>query len=84
MALPRDPITAVYLESLPEGFTAEEGLLRQGSLVYVPEDTEIELRILERYHDRKAARDLGQEKTFYLVTREYIWPGICTFVNRYT
>ena len=84
MALPRDPVAAAYLESPPEGFIAEGGLLRQGGLVYVPEDTEMKLRILERYHDGKAAGHLGQEKTLDLVTREYTWPGIRAFVNRYT
>src|SRR5271155_4071218 len=82
-ALPRDPAAAAYLESPPEGFTAEEGLLRQGGLGYVPEDTEIKLRILERYHDGKTAGHLGQEKTLDLVTREYTWPRIRAFVNQY-
>ena len=41
IALPRDPIAAAHLESPPEGFIGEEGLLWQGGLVYIPKDTEI-------------------------------------------
>ena len=83
MALPRDPIAAAHLESPPEGFIVKEGLLWQGGLVYVPKDTEIKLKILERHHDGKTAGHLGQEKTLDLVTREYTWPGIRAFVNWY-
>jgi Integrase zinc binding domain/RNase H-like domain found in reverse transcriptase/Chromo (CHRromatin Organisation MOdifier) domain/Integrase core domain len=82
-ALVKDPAVEGYLDSPPEGFEVQEGLLLKDGLVYVPEDTEVKLRILEKYHDRRTAGHLGQEKTLELVGREFTWPGICAFVNRY-
>jgi len=79
----KDPAMKGYLDSPPEGFEVEGGLLLKDGLVYVPEDMEVKLRILEGYHDRKTAGHLGQEKTLELVGREFTWPGIRAFVNRY-
>jgi RNase H-like domain found in reverse transcriptase/Integrase zinc binding domain len=85
-ALSKDSVTAMYLNSPPDGFSVEEGpmgLLLKGGRVYVPEDNGVKLRILEECHDRKTAGHLGQEKTLELVERDCIWPGMRKFVNNY-
>lgn len=82
-ALPRDPVARAHLKSLPSGFSEEGGLLLKGGLVYVPHDVEIKLRILEGCHDGRPAGHLGQEKTLELVQRDYVWPGMREFVNKY-
>jgi Integrase zinc binding domain/Chromo (CHRromatin Organisation MOdifier) domain/Integrase core domain len=85
-ALSKDSVTAVYLNSPPDGFSVEEGpggILLKGGRVYVPEDNGVKLRIVEECHDRKMAGHLGQEKTLELVERDYVWPGMRKFVNNY-
>jgi hypothetical protein len=83
-AIPKDPVANAHRNSRPDGFSVEEGglLLKEGR-VYVPEDNGVKLRILEECHDGKAAGHLGQEKTLERVERDYVWPGMRKFVNKY-
>ena len=82
-ALPKDPVVGRDLESPPDGFTTEDGLLLKRGRIYIPADTEVKLRILEACHDRRTAGHLGREKTLELVSREYTWPGMRGFVEEY-
>ena len=51
--------------------------------IYILADTEVKLRILEAYYDRKIAGHLGQDKTLELITWNYTWPGMREFINEY-
>ena len=82
-ALPKDPVVGTDLESPPDGFTTEDGLLLKRGRIYVPADTEVKLRILEACHDGRTAGHLGREKTLELVSREYTWPGMRGFIEEY-
>ena len=97
-ALQEDPDVQEYLQYLwnpallrneeireaLEPFTLEEdGLLLHDGLVYVPANDTIKLEILWSCHDSKAAGHLGQEKTLELVSRDYYWLRMRSFVNEY-
>jgi len=72
------------LQNALEPFTLEEdGLLLHDGLVYVPANDAIKLEILRSCHDSRAARHLGQEKTLELISRDYYWPQMRRFVNKY-
>ena len=67
-----------------EPFTLEQdGLLLHDGLVYVPTKDAIKLEILRSHYDSRAAGHLGQEKTLELVSRDYYWPRMRSFVNDY-
>ena len=78
----KNPVVEGYLKLPPDGFVVKRGILLQDGLVYVLGDTELKL-ILKRYYNRKTVKHLKQEKTLELVTREYTWSGICSFVEWY-
>jgi hypothetical protein len=77
--LPREEDVAEYLNP----FSLRENLVLREGLVYVPDDNEIKLRILQQYHDSTTAGHLGQAKTLELISREYYWPRIRQYVNEY-
>jgi Integrase zinc binding domain len=96
-ALPTDRNIGEYLENLrnpdlPRGDDIEEFLepfsmrdnlvLREG-LVYIPENDDLKLRILQQYHDSPTAGHLGQAKTLKLVSRNYYWSQMRQYVNEY-
>ena len=57
-------------------------VLREG-LIYVPDDLDIKRTILQSRHDALTAGHPGQAKTLELVTRDYYWPQMTKFVNKY-
>ena len=63
-------------------FTYSEDLLYRDGLLYVP-DTASRLDILRSHHDSKLAGHFGIAKTLELVTRNYWWPRLRTFVKEY-
>jgi len=46
-------------------------------------DTEVKLKILEAYHDRKMAEHLGQAKILELIVQDYTWPEMREFIKEY-
>ena len=60
----------------------DELILYKGR-IYVPNNKELKRRILHRHHDHPAAGHPGREKTVELVSREYWWPSLTTFVHNY-
>jgi hypothetical protein len=52
-------------------------------LIYVPNDTAIKLQLLRDHHDSPLAGHHGQEKTYELLSRNYIWSNMRQFVNEY-
>jgi RNase H-like domain found in reverse transcriptase/Reverse transcriptase (RNA-dependent DNA polymerase)/Integrase zinc binding domain/Chromo (CHRromatin Organisation MOdifier) domain/Integrase core domain len=97
-ALPDDQNIGPYLESLRDGtqpmddlakeylqpFTMIDGIVLRDGLVYVPNNDSIKLKILKSRHDSVTAGHPGQAKTLELVTRDYFWPNMRQFVNKYT
>jgi len=96
-AQPNDPVLKTLLPFLrdPEvprdddvrrkliGFSLRDGLVLYNGLVYVPDSDAIKVQILRQCHDSLPAGHFGQAKTFELVTRDFYWPRVRRFVNRY-
>jgi hypothetical protein len=42
--------------------------------LWVPDDKDLLLKILESEHDTKVAGNMGQDKTIELIRRNFWWP----------
>ena len=96
-ALPTDPTVGEYLENLRnpelpreedvqgflEPFSMRDNLVLYKGLIYIPENDDLKLQILQKCHDSPPAGHLGQAKTFELVSRDYHWPGMRNFIVKY-
>ena len=80
------------LESGPQEFKKsleewnfENGLLLHRGKVYIPKSTDEHLRrrIVQIHHDLPSAGHPGRWKTYELVSRNYWWPSMTTFVKHY-
>jgi len=82
--LPSDSSISNHLSHL-EGHWSKDnvGFLRLDSRMYVPENTNLCLRVLQYHHDHVLAGHLGQNKTLELIQRHYIWPNICDDVQKF-
>ena len=61
----------------------EQGLILFQGKVYVPKDEGIRRDIVKTYHDSLPAGHPGRWKTYELVSRNYWWPGMSSFVEKY-
>lgn len=61
----------------------EEGLVRRGEVLYVPEDPALRLKILKELHDSTLAGHPGRRRTRKLLQRYYYWPGMTTYADEY-
>ena len=66
-----------------EPFSMREDLVLYNGLIYIPENNDIKLQILQQCHDSPTAGHLGQAKTLELVSRDYYWPRMRPYVNDY-
>jgi hypothetical protein len=95
-AYPSDPLTQRILSSpdqkdpsllSTEGWathpTKEGILLTYRGCVYVPDDADLRREITRQYHDLPAAGHPGQQGTRAAIQKDYFWPGLTHFVNRY-
>ena len=51
--------------------------------LYVPDNEELRLRIIQGSHDTPAAGHPGRERTFELLARKYFWPSMRKDVERF-
>jgi hypothetical protein len=58
-------------------------LLHFDGLVYVPNDLELQRRVIESCHDHPAAGHPGVARTYEMVTRDFWWPGMRKTIIRY-
>lgn len=96
-ALPRDPTLKAVLAFFANDpdlapanirhefsdYVYDNDLLFFRDRIYVPHDDDIKRAILELRHDSPLAGHPGQAKTLELVSREYYWPSMKSWVNRY-
>lgn len=61
----------------------DEGLLLKDGLVVVPNDEVLRRDITKSRHDAKSVGHPGQAKTMELLTRDFWWPHMRKWVNRY-
>jgi len=69
----------------PKGHWSKDnaGFLRLNNRMYIPDNTNLHLRVLQYYHDHVLAGHLGQNKTLELIWRHYTWPNICNNIQRF-
>jgi transposase InsO family protein len=66
-----------------EDWNLEDGVILYRGQVYVPRDEILQKDIVKRYHNHIAIGHPGRWKTYELVSREFWWPGMSTFVKDY-
>jgi RNase H-like domain found in reverse transcriptase/Reverse transcriptase (RNA-dependent DNA polymerase)/Integrase zinc binding domain/Chromo (CHRromatin Organisation MOdifier) domain/Integrase core domain/Retroviral aspartyl protease len=82
--LTSQPATApAALRDAFKDYRLENDIIMQRDRIYIPNDATIKRQILETLHDHPTAGHPGRAKTLELVSRDYIWPGVRAFVNRY-
>jgi hypothetical protein len=64
-----------------EEWNLEDGIILYKGQVYVPKHEELRWDIVKKYHDNVAIGHPGRWKTYELVSREFWWPGMSTFVK---
>jgi Integrase zinc binding domain len=77
--LPREDDVQEFLRP----FSMRDNLGLQEGLVYISEDDNLNLQILQQYHDSLTAGHLGQAETLELVYRDYYWSHMRQYVNEY-
>jgi transposase InsO family protein len=50
---------------------------------YVPRNNALRRELLRQYHDHETAGHPGAPTTYFLLSRDYWWPGITTYVKQY-
>jgi len=66
-----------------EDWNTEDGLLLYKGRIYVPKNEIVRRDIIKIHHDTPAAGHPGRHKTLELVSRNYWWPNMAQFVDRY-
>jgi len=69
----------------PEGRWSKDsaGFLRLDNRMYVLDNTNLRLQVLQYHHDHVLAGHLGQNKTLELIRRHYTWPNIRDNVQKF-
>ena len=82
--LPSDPSISNHLLH-PEGRWSKDsiGFLRLDNRMYVPDNANLRLWVLQYHHDHVLAGHLGQNKTLELIWRHYTWPNIHDDVQKF-
>src|SRR5258706_11192324 len=93
-ALGKDKLALEIIEALKTGQKThklvplgkcqfENKLIYINSLLYVPEDLSLQLKILKSCHEHLAASHPGCAATYELVSRNYWWPKMRHTIARY-
>ena len=67
----------------PQDWSEEQGLTLFKGKVYVPLDWNLQTKLTKLHHDSSLAGHPGKWRTYELITRNYWWPGITTFISNY-
>src|SRR5204862_1136890 len=73
--------TATAIANSP--WSWENGLLLHKNLIYIPQDDAIRLELLWEHHNSLLARHYGIAKTYELLSRNYYFPGMLSFIKSY-
>ena len=66
-----------------EDWNTEDGLILYKGKVYVPKDPDIRKDLVQLHHDSKIAGHNGIFKTIELISRNYWWPGMTSYIKNY-
>ena len=84
-ALANDSVTQQHCgqSTLPHPWSWQGDLLLHDNLIYVPHDDALRLDLLRQHHDDPLAGHFGVSKTLDLLSRNYWFPGMPSFVKEY-
>ena len=68
---------------LPSRWSFSNDLLFLNDHIYIPDSSDLRLRVLRHKHDHILSGHLRQNKTIDLVRREFDWPGLRGYVRDY-
>ena len=71
------------LESGSTFWIDHHGLLRHRQAYVIPDTDNLHLQLVQERHDSPIAGHPGRRKTQQLVSKDYWWPGLRTFVNQF-
>src|SRR5882672_466506 len=71
------------IKQLIKNYNYKNDFILFNGLIFIPNKTNIKLRILHNHHDSKIAGHYGQAKTFELISCNYFWPQMRSFINEY-
>lgn len=60
-----------------------DGYLYYRDRLYVPECPELHAELLRMYHESPVAGHMGRARTYESLSREYYWPGMLDYVERW-
>jgi len=66
-----------------EDWNLEDGIILYRGQVYIPKNESLRRDIVKKYHDHIAVGHPGRWKTYEVISREFWWPGMSTFVKDY-
>ena len=66
-----------------EEWNLEDGVILFRGQVYIPKDEELQREIVNKYHSHIAIGHLGRWKTYKLISQDFWWPSMSTFVKSY-
>jgi len=82
--LPPDSSISNYLLYPKERWSKNDtGFLRFDDRMYVTDNANLRLWVLQYHHNHVLAGHLGQNKMLELTWRHYIWPNICNDVQKF-
>jgi len=83
-ALLSDSSISNHLLYLEERWSKDNaGSLRLDNRMYVPDNANLRLRVLQYHHNHVLAGHLGQNKTLESIWRHYTWPNIRDDVQKF-
>ena len=77
-----EKINALATTTIPP-YSLRDGILLYADRIFVPNDPDLRLQILQSRHDHPTAGHPGRTKTFQLVRRDFYWPGVQKYVYNY-
>jgi hypothetical protein len=84
-ALSSDSVASIHINDGNDSRwkLGEDGLLRLDNKIYVPDVDGLRLKVLQYKHDHILSGHFGQNKTIKLIRRDYVWPGLRSFVQEF-
>ena len=83
-ALRDDSVISEHLSNpIHRWFKDPKGLLHLDNRIYVPDVSDLRLKVLQHNHNHPVAGHFGQNQTIDLIRRRYVWPELRNTVKSY-
>ena len=78
-----DPVCIKIQRTPTLPFIVKDGMIYNGTKIYVPNNTAIKTRIMSEQHDTPISGHVGSAKTIELIARVFYWPNMHKDIKRY-